>query len=788
MEEENKKDLVEYKGRELRERDDYALSTEIRREYDTNIEEDINLRDYLDVLVRRKWIIISCLIVSIVTVGIATMLMERIYMAAATIEISPENPKITTFQDVVEVEAKQAEYYVTQYQLIQSRYLAKEVIDALRLDIQPEFVGAPKGNSFFSSIVDKFARIKSTFTGIFSAKKNELDPRIVQRVREETLINAFLSGLQVVSDESSRLARITFESTNPELATTIANTLSDKYIEWVIERKVGSTKAARDFLDKQLTQVKIKLEKAEEELSEFAKGVDIFSVENDSELSPTYQQLIDLNKSLSAVEAAKFTKEALYNEAKAGNYEFLPQVIGDMSVQALFGDRSKLKAQYDNLAVLFGPNYPDLKQLAAQINGIETSINTRVKGIVESLQKDYQTVLANEQILRERIEKQKKLVSNLNEKAIQYRIFEREVDTNKSIYQDLLQRLKETEVTSGIKATNIQVVDYASVPLVPYKPDVAFYMLVATMVGIMGGVLLAFIFEHFDNTIKDEEEVKRKYAIPFLGAIPLVVSDENELQRLEKAVYESPKSIISEAFRVIRTSILYSSPDHSPRSLLVTSTQPLEGKTTTASNLALSMIQSGIKVVLVDGDLRKPRLHKLFSKNGNAYGLSTYLVGKMELSGVIHRTDVDGLDIISSGPIPPNPAELLGSRKMKELIDRLLEEYNHVIVDGPPITGFADSRLLSRSVDGVLLVTSVGITQRQALRNSIEAILKVGGRFIGAIVNRLESGRNKYGYGYYYYYNEDSDGDYGNIADKKKKKRLFLKGKIQKRRTDSHLS
>ncbi|MGH7889226.1 MAG: polysaccharide biosynthesis tyrosine autokinase, partial [Thermodesulfobacteriota bacterium] len=408
--------------------------------------------------------------------------------------------------------------------------------------------------------------------------------------------------------------------------------------------------------------------------------------------------------------------------------------------------------------------------------------------LAESLKKEYQTVLVNEQILKERIEKQKKLVSNLNEKAIQYRILEREVDTNKSIYQDLLQRLKETEVTSGIKATNIQIVDYASVPLVPYKPDVAFYMLVATMVGIMGGVLLAFIFEHFDNTIKDEEEVKRKYAIPFLGAIPLVVSDENELQRLEKAVYESPKSIISEAFRVIRTSILYSSPDHSPRSLLVTSTQPLEGKTTTASNLALSMIQSGIKVVLVDGDLRKPRLHKLFSKNGNAYGLSTYLVGKMELSGVIHRTDVDGLDIISSGPIPPNPAELLGSRKMKELIDRLLEEYNHVIVDGPPITGFADSRLLSRSVDGVLLVTSIGITQRQPLRNSIEAILKVGGRFIGAIVNRLESGRNKYGYGYYYYYNEDSDGNLGSTTEGKKKKRLFLKGKIQKRRTDSRLS
>ncbi|HZX13292.1 MAG TPA: polysaccharide biosynthesis tyrosine autokinase, partial [Thermodesulfobacteriota bacterium] len=284
----------------------------------------------------------------------------------------------------------------------------------------------------------------------------------------------------------------------------------------------------------------------------------------------------------------------------------------------------------------------------------------------------------------------------------------------------------------------------------------------ATLMGLMGGVFLAFIFEHFDNTIKDEEEVKRRFSLPFLGAIPLV--DENELQDLEKVVYANPKSLVSEAFRVIRTSILYSSPNSPPRSLLTTSTQPLEGKTTSASNLALSFTQSGLKVVLIDADLRKPRLHKLFLNNGNAFGLSTYLVGKMELSGVINRTSLDGLDLIPSGPIPPNPAELLGSKRMKELIERLLEEYDHVILDGPPITGFADSRLLSLVVDGVLLVTSIGITQRQALRSSIEDILRVRGRIIGTIVNRLESRRSKYGYSYYYNYsNEEGKGKRSNL-------------------------
>jgi capsular exopolysaccharide synthesis family protein len=781
-EEKGNKELAEYKGRELRERDDYLLSTEVRREYDTYIEEDfINLRDYLDLLLRRKWIVISCFIISVVTMSIVILLMDKIYKAEATIEIIPENPKITTFQEVVEVESRERDFYETQYQLIQSKYMAKEVIDSLGLDSNPEFAVEERGGGLHS--------IKSGVTGIFSRNKeaNSTETRRSDLVKEEGLVNNFLKRLKVEPDPKSRLAKVSFESTSPDLSAKVVNTLVDKYIEWAIERRVGTTKAAREFLEKQIEQIKIKLEKAEEELGEFAKTVDIFSLESVQKLSPTYQQLIDLNKSLSKAEAERFAKEAIYNEVQAGNFEYLPKVIDDELLRGLTAEYTRLSSEYDNKAVIYGPNYPDLKQLAAQMKRIKEDIDKRKNAIVESLKKDYQTALANESILRQRIEEQKKLVSNLSEKAIQYRILEREVETNKNIYEDLLKRLKETEVTSGIKATNVQVVDYASIPLVPYKPDVMFYMFIAVMVGVMGGVFIAFIFEHFDNTIKDEEEVKRRYSIPFLGAVPLV-TDESELQDTEKSVYLNPKSILSEAFRVIRTSILYSSPDHSPRSLLVTSTQPLEGKTTSASNLALSMIQSGLKVILVDADLRKPRLHKLFLNNGNAFGLSTYLVGKMELPGVISRANVDGLDIIPSGPIPPNPVELVGSRKMKELIDRLLEEYDHVIIDAPPITGFADSRLLSRLVDGVLIVTSVGITQRQPLRSGIEEILKVGGRIIGAIVNRLESGRSKYGYSYYYYYSDDKGSRHRSGKYSKSKKQLFLKRRMEKTKGDSSFS
>jgi capsular exopolysaccharide synthesis family protein len=622
-------------------------------------------------------------------------------------------------------------------------------MNALQLNSNPEFTLKKKG------------------LNLREAEKDRLD-------REEKMINSFLNQVKISPDSESRLVQVSFESPNPELSAKAANTLVDKYIEWVSERRLDATKSARDFLQKQLGEVKVRLEKAEEDLSTFAKGADIVSLDKD--LNLTYKQLAELNDALSKAETERLTKEALYKQAESGNYSYLPQVVSDPETHLLNQEYTKAKAEYDNLAAVFGPDYPHIKQLRAQVEGIQNQIKQRINGIAESIKKDYEAALGKENILRQTNEEQKKLVTQLNDKTVQYSILQREVDTNKSIYENLLQRLKETEVTSGIKVTNIQVVDYASPPLKPYKPNIKLNMLLATLAGLMGGIFLAFVFEHFDSTVKDEEEIKRHFPLPFLGAIPLVPG-EGKSADLDKAVYLNPKSIISEAFRIIRTSIIYSTPSHPPRLLLVTSTQPSEGKTTSASNIALSMVQSGRKVVLVDADFRKPRLSKVFSNNGKSSGLSTYLVGKKRLSSVINCTDINGLDIIPSGPIPPDPAELLGSEKMKKLLKSLLKKYDYVVLDGAPIGGFADSQLLSTLVDGVLLITSVGITQRQALSTSIEEILKVKGRIVGTIVNRLESRRNKYGYNYYYYYNDE---------ESRREKKISIGTKLEKGKRDSN--
>lgn len=745
MGEGSSREIANYGSKELRAGDEPPSIPDLKRDYDVYVEDEFNLRDYVDILFRRKWVILLSLLVSVLVVSLYCLTATRVYKAEAKIEISPENPKVITFEEVIALEPHQREFYETQFQLIKSRSLAKEVVETLNLGSYPEFKSEIQGNggiiSSLLTYLDGLLLIRETATDVEMGGGDAKS--------QEKLIDSLLARVDVKPDRRSRLVEISFESSDPKLSALVVNTLVDEYIDWMLDRKLVATKSARAFLERQLEQAKAKLEKAEEELNKFAKDMDIVSL--DENLNLVYKQLAELNKASSEAETERLSKEALFKEVLAGNYSYLPQVMTDPTIQALNEELSKLRSRYDNESVIYGPNYPDIKQLAAQIKRIEDGIKRRADSIAESIRKDYQAAQRKEDMLRKRAEEQKKRVTELNERTIQYKILEREVETNKSIYQNLLQRLKETEVTSGIRATNIQVVDYATVPLSPFKPNVKLNLLLALMLGLVGGVSLAVGLEQLDGTIKDEEEVKKRFSVPFLGVVPLANSDD--CREVEKATIENPHSLVAEAFRVIRTSIIYSFADHAPKSLLVTSTQPLEGKTTAASNISLSMVQSGLRVLLIDADLRKPRLHKLFLSGDNLFGLSTYLVGRIELEGVIKETNVAGLDIIPSGPIPPNPAELLGSSRMKELIELARGRYDHVVVDAPPVSCFADSRLISRVVDGVIIVTSVGITQRKVLQSSIEEIVRVRGKIIGAIINRLATSRGRYGY--YYYYGEE---------------------------------
>lgn len=741
--EEQHRQLSESKSGELKGRRNSYPSTEFQGDYDSYIiEEELNLSDYIAILRRRKWIIISCFVLSVVIVLLVSLNTTPLYKAEITIEISPENPKITSFKEVVELDAPQTEYYETQYKLIKSKSLAEEVAAKLNLPNNPEFAGTDDDKIGVSYIL-------SLLGGIFSSpgESGAVGSEAAERAKKQKLIDNFIGRIDIEPDRKSRLVNVGFLSRDPEFAAQTANMLGDQYIEWMLDRKLDATKSARKFLEKQLAQVKAHLEKAEEELNLFAKNSDIISL--DKNLNLTFLQLSELNGALSEAENERLAKQAYYEEVQNGNYEFLPQIMNDTSIQALNEEYTKAKSEYDNLAVIYGPNYPDLQQLGAKVSRIQSDIQNRINGIAESIKEDYLSAKRKEDILRQRNEEQKSRASDLNDKAIQYKILAREVETNKSLYENLLQRFKETEVTSAIRATNIQVVDYAAVPIIPHSPNIRLNLILAAFMGLGLGVILSFVTEHFDSTLKDEEELKNRFSISFLGGVP--VAGDDEIKNLEKIVHISPMSAISESFRVIRTSVLFASADRQPKSILVTSSQPFEGKTTITSNLAISFTQSGHRVVMIDADMRRPRLSKLYPPDkGSVTGLSTYLIGKFSLEETLKNTEIDGLSIIHSGIIPPNPSELLGSEKMKELIRNLEKEYDIVLIDAPPTLGFADSLLIARAVDRVLIITSVGITQRKTLQMGLEELRKVRGKVMGAIVNRLESSASRYRYNYYY--------------------------------------
>jgi len=741
------------------------LPAEVYQNEEINISDSTQIKDYLDILLRRKWIIILSVLFCIITVAISTLLTKPLYRATAVIEIIPDPPKITSFDKESERSSNvwdTDEFYETHYKLLRSQSFAKHVINELGMVPKADLENNEKQEnkqSFFVFLKNSISEI----VGIESVKdevKEEFDPIQESEDRknlENSIAAGFIGGVAITPDRKSRLTYVNYISTDPAYAAKSVNTIVDEYTRWTVSRKHSATKVAREFLEIQLDNSKASLEKSEEELSKFAKSVNVVSLDKD--LNLTYKQLEEINSAYAESETDRLSKQALFSEIENGNYDYLPQVIQDEALQELLVVRTNLNSEFLNKSAIYGPNYPEMKQLKAQLGAVNQAIEKKKKDVAESLKKDYRASVNKEKLLKERAEEQNIRAGILNEQAIQYKILEREVNTNKSIYDKLLQRLKETEITSALNTTNINVVDYALTPNFPFKPNIKSNILMALFIGLLVGCFLALLLEHFDNAIRDDSEIKRKFPLPYLGSVPLLSASDQESQvNMEKIVHYNPRSIISEAFRVIRTSIMYSNPDNPPKSILVTSSQPLEGKTTSASNLALSLTQNGKSVILIDADLRKPRLHKLFA-NGNSrangYGLSNYLIGEAELDEIIHDNEGLGLNVVTSGTIPPNPAELLGSNKMHELIDKLIEKFDYVIMDGAPVMGFADSRLLSRFVDGVVLVTSIGITQRNNLKNVIEEIYKVGGNILGTVVNRQSAGKGKYGYNYYYYYNDE---------------------------------
>jgi capsular exopolysaccharide synthesis family protein len=721
---------------------------------EADLSEEVHLRDYIHVILKRKWIVLIFFISIVVITTALTFMITPIYKSTVILKIDKESPDVFAIKGF---SRSGGDLYETQYELLKSRTLAGMVIKKLNLDKNKDFLPVEdKLSVIINSVTDPIINTVSNVLSVFSSKdevreKVNLQPYLRQDdvLKPDDvpiyLINLLTARLEVTPVKLSQLVNVSFLSHNPKLSMDIANAVGSTYIDYDLFSRIEANSKAKDFLEKQIEITKTKIDVSEKALNGYAAKNTIVFLDGDKQ-SVGSQKLAAINSALSNASTERMKIESLYKQIKESGAEN-PAILNDPLLMGLKRDHASLESEYSNLSRTFTPDFPKMKNLKTQIDFIYERIEKEKRNLTRSLESEYNTAKKKEATLKDAFEVQQRKSLDFQERAVQYQTLKREVDVNKELHNNLLQKLNEVGVATMSKATNIQVVDRAVYPNVPFKPNKMRNFLLSVVFGIMGGVGLAFLVEYFDNTVKDTQEIEKTMNVPSLGMIPH--QPELNAENRPKIVYSDSTNPISEAFRSIGTFILLSSSTKPPKTILVTSPGQKEGKTTICINIALALAESLGNGIIIDADLRKPRLHNSFELD-NKTGLSSYLSGNIEFEGsngkLIKPTSISGLSVITSGHIPPNPAQLLFSARMKDLLDALYIMYNFVIIDAPPVMGMPDSVLLSRIVDGTILVVKAGETQRETLSATKKIFSDVNTSLLGVVLNGVKKQDLKYGY------------------------------------------
>jgi capsular exopolysaccharide synthesis family protein len=715
--------------------------------------EDVHLRDYWEILLRYRWTALAFFVIAVASTLFATLVSEPVYKATTLIEIKAENQKVVAFQDVVQVAQIEREFYQTQYDVLRSRSLARRVIERLRLADDPVFNPPATRPGLLAAT--------TAWLGALMTRAPQAGQAGDGAMAEHRLIDRFLDAIDVTPRRNSYLAEVSFHSPDPTLAAAIANALAEEYVGLALDRRLHAVQKGRAFIERQLGVTKAALERSEEELQAFARANEILTV--DTKQNIEYRKLGDLNEALTEAQHERMAKESLHRQVASRASGRLSEITNNPVIAELTSALARLEGERAHLGETFTAEFPKVRRLEAQLAALRKKIEAERRALAATLRADFEAAGKQETLLAAALQEQKKIVNDLNQRSIDYKILKREVDTNRTIYNSLLRRLKEVEVTAGIEASNIQVIDPAEVPLGPDRPRPLLNLALAVLVGAFGGVGLAFFRERLDNSIKTPEDVERHLRAPTLGVVPQLrtrrANGRSADGTPELVVAEDPKSAGAEALRMLRASLFLATAAGPPQRLLVTSTRPEEGKTCVTINLALVLAQMGRRVVLVDCDFRRPRIHRVFGLDLER-GATSFLTGSMDLGALIHTTPY-GIDVLPSGPMPPNPVELIDSALMASLLEELSHRYDFLLLDAPPAVGFADVPLLARLAGGVLFVVRAGDTSRKGAAQAIEYLRRLRAKLLGVVLNGVRTGDpGSYSayYGHYSYYGSGENG------------------------------
>jgi capsular exopolysaccharide synthesis family protein len=728
-------------------------------------EKEIHLRDYLRIIIKRKGSILTFFVLTMLIVMIATFTATPLYLAGTKVMIERNTAGSLTTSSTYS--PYDPEFIETQNQLIMSTAVIEKAVENLNPDkiYDTFFKASADKKSYIQALAgwihDQYITVKELLgiESLFSGSEDAVEKTIpeefdVPRTKAQILADIIKKSISVTPVENSRILQIGYLSDNPALSMKVADAVAQAFIDVLVDMQMEVSGYSINWMSQKAEIQRKKLEESEQELQNYKKQQDIVTIEDKETVLP--ERLADLSKNMTVSETRRKELLAVYNQVKnvrREQLETIPAVAASVSLESINQKIIAADQKISELSKKYGPKHPKMITAKNELVGLKNKKYSELEKVVETIKNEYLLAEENERNLKGLVDQTRFEAERFGDKAIQLGMLQRKVDTNRFLYDALVKKMKERDITERNQAVNVWIIEKADLPKIPAKPNKKRNILLGIVLGLFGGIGLAFFFEYLDNTVKTPEDVEEKYNIPVIGTIDMI---KDKKQTVVQTVMNDASSLIAESFKGMRTAVLLSSADDPPKILLVSSFTPGEGKSSVSASLAMSLAHAGKKVLLIDADMRRPVQHKNFNIETTS-GLSSFLAGVTAENEIKKENPIENLYLITSGPIPPNPSELLSSKKLKDLLSNVSVDYDMIIIDTPPLASVTDPVILSKLVDGVILVTWAGKTTYEMLGKGLKQLREVDAPIIGVVLNRFNAKKSGYYYNYGdYYYSSES--------------------------------